>query len=126
MAPLRAVKGWALAHLGDLTAARGLCRVAVDEVDDASRAEILLETAEIELWYGDPERAEDLHGEAARQIEAKSLLEQFVFVVGAEAAIRKRLLSQAGSLISRFRIGEFGIVSGLKAQQLSTRAHFRA
>ena len=26
--------------------------------------------------------------------------------------------------MSRFRIGEFGIVSGLKAQQLSTRAHW--
>ena len=56
--------------------------------------------------------------EARDGIEAKSLLEQFVRVVEAEAAIRKRRLSQAGSLVSRFRIGEFGIVSGLKAQQL--------
>ena len=124
MAAARAVRSWALAHLGDLEAARELYRVAIDDVDESSRAEILLEAAEIELWYGDAERADDLQTDAARQVEAKSPLEQFVLVVQAEAAIRKRRLGQAELLISRFRIGEFGIVSGLKAQQLSIQAHW--
>ena len=108
MAAARSVRSWALAHLGDLTAARELYRVSIDEVDDTGRAEILLEAAEIELGYGDSDLADDLLAEAARLIEAKSLLEQFVQVVQAEAAIRERRLRQAGSLISGFTLANSG------------------
>ena len=124
MAAARVLRGWALAHLGGLDAARAICRLALDDAEEAGRAEILPEVAEIELWYGSVERADDLVSEARGKVDATPLIEQFLLVVEAQAAIRRRNLSTAQSLIGRFRVGEFGIVAGLKAQQLTTRAHW--
>ena len=54
MASARAVTAWALAHQGDLEAARDLHRLALAEANEGSRVEVLLEAAEIELCMEAP------------------------------------------------------------------------
>jgi LuxR family maltose regulon positive regulatory protein len=51
------VRAWALAHLGDLDQARREVAAASSVAPEAQAIEVAWEAAEIELLYGDPERA---------------------------------------------------------------------
>ena len=124
MAAALAVKAWAHAHLGDLELARDICRLALGNVEGSVRAEILLEAAEIELWYGDVDRVDDLMSEYSKMPGTTGLLDEFADVLGAHIALRKGLLNEAGALVERFRLGEFGAVVGQKAQQLTAQAYW--
>jgi DNA-binding SARP family transcriptional activator len=122
MAAARAVRAWALAHRGNLEAARELFLLALGEVHDRDRAEILLEEAETELWYGSGQRADDCIAEARNLLDDFSGLEPYARVVEAEAAIRAGRLDEGRTLIDQFHVGDLDIVAGLKAQQLVTNA----
>ena len=93
MAAARSVRGWALAHLGDLEAARELYRVAMDEVDDAGRGEILLEAAEIEVWYGERRTSRPtFRMRPLRLVDAISAIRPVRVDDSGRAAIRERRL----------------------------------
>ncbi|MBA3881080.1 MAG: hypothetical protein C0500_15365, partial [Sphingobium sp.] len=53
----RLVRAWALAHLGDLGAARAEIALASRTAPEGQEIEVASEAAEVELFYGDPERA---------------------------------------------------------------------
>ncbi len=55
----RLVRGWALAHLGDLDSARDEIAIASIAATPAQAIEVAWEACEVELLYGDPNRASD-------------------------------------------------------------------
>ena len=124
MASARAVTAWALAHQGDLEAARDLHRLALAEANEGSRVEVLLEGAEIELLYGSAKRAVDLRDQAAPLVASTPWIKPFANVMDAAIALREQRLDLAGSIVEDFRVGEFSIGAGLKAQQLALRAQW--
>jgi DNA-binding SARP family transcriptional activator/tetratricopeptide (TPR) repeat protein len=122
MASTRAVRAWALAHEGDLDAARRLLRLGLSDADTLTRLEILLEAAEVELWYGNGRQASDYLRDARPDVDISRGLNQYARVIEAQVAIRNGRLNEAAEAIRQFRIGELGVVAGLKVQQLTVRA----
>jgi DNA-binding SARP family transcriptional activator len=124
MASTRAVRAWALAHEGDLDAARSLLRLGLNDSDPLTRLEILLEAAEVELWYGNARYASDYLRDARPDVDESRGLNQYARVIEAQIAIRNGRLNDAAAAIRLFRIGELGVVAGLKVQQLTVRAYW--
>jgi ATP/maltotriose-dependent transcriptional regulator MalT/DNA-binding SARP family transcriptional activator len=124
LAATRAARSWALAHGGDLEAARRLIAHALADADALTRPEILLETAELELWYGSAERADDLIRMARPEVAISRSFAQFATVIEAMASIRGGRMDEAAEYMRGFRIGELDVVVGLKAQHLSVQAYW--
>jgi len=123
LAALRTVRAWALAHLGDLAGSRELLGRALADADELTRGEAILETAEIELWYGSAERCADLLSEVSHYVAGHPAVESMFLCVSAQLALRRRDPSLAWRFIQRFRVGQPDITAGNKAQQLAVRAY---
>ena len=122
-ASAQAVRGWALAHGGDLAMARAVLADAGADSDELTRGEILLETAEVEIWYGNANRAADLLHAVHSLVERNRVHDPLFLSASARLALRQRDVGNARAIVDRFDIGEPTIVVGNKAQQLSVVAH---
>jgi DNA-binding SARP family transcriptional activator len=123
MAAIRSVRAWALAHDGDLDAARIAYQEAVADVEESGRGEPLLEACEIETWYGNEDRALALLEDAEPYVTRLDALEQMYLTYAAQLAIRCRDIPKAAELVEQFRIGQVGLVVAAMAQQLSIKCH---
>ena len=101
----RTVRAWALAHLGDVAAARRTFHEAIQDVDAPARAEPLLEACELEIWYGSEGRAAELLAQAEPSAGSRSLTPLYL-MCAAQLAVRRRDLNGARTLTSRFEIGK--------------------
>jgi DNA-binding SARP family transcriptional activator len=125
-ASAQAVRGWAIANLGDLEGSRAVLNAIVEtseSLDDLTRAEVLLEASEVETLYGDADRASDLLSEVAQTIQRYSAIRPMYLAAAALLALRRRDLKDAQSLVRQFQIGEFSTVTAGKSQQLLLRAY---
>jgi DNA-binding SARP family transcriptional activator len=121
-ASIRTARAWALAHLGDVAAARRTIQEAIQDVDILGRAEPLLEACELEIWYGSEGRAAELLAQAEPASAESPTLEPLYLICAAQLAVRRRDIDGAMTLASRFEIGKPSVVMGAMAQQLSIAA----
>ena len=121
-AAIRTARAWALAHLGDVSAARSTFRGAIQDVHELAQAEYLLEACELEIWYGSERRAAELLARAETASSESPSLAASYLICAAQLAVRRRDIDGATKLISRFEIGKPSMVMGGMAQQLSIAA----
>ena len=118
----RTARAWALAHLGEVAAARSEFQEAIQDVDELARAEPLLEACELEIWYGSEGQAAELLAQAEPSASGSRSLTPLYLICAAGLAVRRRDLNRAHALTSRFEIGSPSVVMGGMAQQLSINA----
>jgi len=123
LAAVRSVRAWAIAHLGDIAAAREAYREAIGDLHEPDRGEPLLEACEIETWYGSEEQAGALLEESAPYGSRTAGLRPLYLTYAAQLAVRRRDLGAAEDLIRQVRIGEVGLIVAGMAQQLSIVGH---
>ncbi len=116
-------KAWALAHLGRLEEARAEMREARRLQKSANTVEILTESADVELWYGEPLTAVQLLYEAMPSSTPHRGYQEALRATRAEAALVSDQLEDAATLVSGMQIGHPSLTPGLKARQLALRAH---
>jgi ATP/maltotriose-dependent transcriptional regulator MalT/DNA-binding SARP family transcriptional activator len=117
------VRGWALANLGDLAASRQVLQSALADVDEITRAEVLLEYAEIELLYGSAERAIDLLNEARPYVDRFPGSRPMFLAHSGLLALRRRDLEAAEGIVDTLPIGAFTAFAASKSQQLLLRGY---
>jgi DNA-binding SARP family transcriptional activator len=117
-----AVRAWASAHLGRLEEARECIRRAIETGDSLARAEVMLEAAEIETWYGDSEKALDLLREARPFIQRHPGIETLYVSISTQFALRVGDVSAARTHAESFPSG-LSIIVANKTEQMSLRAY---
>ena len=123
VAAARDVRGWALAHRGDLDLARAESSRALGEPNEMSRVEALVEAAEVETWYGSDERASSLLGGAQTLLDRHPWIADQFGLVEAQLAIRTGRYDQARERLEQFEVGLPSYLMCFKARLLATRAH---
>jgi DNA-binding SARP family transcriptional activator/tetratricopeptide (TPR) repeat protein len=116
------VRAWALAHLGDLAAARAEIARGIDVPTEMAQCESLIEAAQIETWYGDADVAARYLADAAPMLARQPWLKDLFLVVSALLASRRGLIKDAERFARQFRVGRPSQVTCIKAMQLATQA----
>jgi ATP/maltotriose-dependent transcriptional regulator MalT/DNA-binding SARP family transcriptional activator len=123
VASARLVSAWALAHIYRWDEAQSEMAIVKDLRDNPSRGEILNESGEIHLWYGDESHAKDFLNEAAPYVESRVDIRSAWQLNLMELEIRQGRLSSARQLDKS--IGPFrpSPIPGYKARRMALRAY---
>jgi ATP-dependent transcriptional regulator len=123
VATARGTRAWALAHLFGIEAASDEMSSALLETNQVMRRDVLVEVADIEVWYGSGERALD-HLAALDDIgESAHWARIQIDATRAHLALRAGDLERARALLDGLSLSEPCSSSAHKARLLATRAH---
>jgi LuxR family maltose regulon positive regulatory protein len=115
-------KAWASAHLGRLNDARLILATATELCPSASRVELLLEAAQIEVWYGDESAAAALLSEAATH-DTNPSLASLRELTHAQLALRVGNVDVARSHLPRSRPSVPTQETGHLSRHIAISAH---
>lgn len=120
-ASAEAVRAWALAHMGRTPEALAAMAWALGTQHAITRTELLVELADIHLWYG-------ASGDAAAAVQeaietgAPALRRDYAALAAAELAVREGRYSDAESELSRIDPNTYAPLVGMKVRYLCVRA----
>src|SRR6266566_3541570 len=122
VASAKSALAWGLAHEGRLAEARAASGVAVSSAHALGKAEVLIESADIENWYGDALVGEQMlheaHGYAIWQPQFSGLRNLSL----AHSLIRQSRLEEAADLVAALDRDEFTAESAYGSRQLAMQA----
>jgi len=119
----RLARAWALAHLGDLRAARSEISAASHAATSAQGIEVAYEAAEIELLYGDPSRAHTWV-EPYADVDANSDRGEQMALVGIHAELLLGRIEEATVRIRVLSHGELRSACSFEVRRLLLEALF--
>jgi len=117
----RLVRAWALAHLGDLDGARSEIAAAAGAAPPGQAVEVAYEAGEVELLYGDPERARKLI-EPFGHLGADSDQGEQALLVRIQADLLLGDLTAASHRIAHLSHGALRTQVGFEARRLLVEA----
>ena len=118
----RLLRGIALAHAGRLDEARTEVALAAEKATPSQGLEVALESAAIEVLYGDPRRGESILLPHDRLIDPDRDVGEQAAVVLALALLGQGRVAQAGEIIAHLRYGQSRSTVAMDAMRQYARA----
>ncbi len=122
IASAKQLHAWAVAALGDFSAAQAELQEATSTGHVLERGEGLVEWAELHVWFGDAGRASELLEEARPYVEPYAAYFDWWRVVAAFAYVRVGDLDAAEDMIASSPLDRMTLQTALKARKLAALA----